>query len=1122
VCIQSWCGPAILDSAATRSLISRRTYEKLGHLKQYQIREIEGEITLADKSTVHSSLLLDLNVVLAGRHHRQSFMVVENLSVNVILGNDYITRAGVVLINARNGYTFSDLVPLDVPLKLYDNSDQLQNILCHVAADEGMSPAQNTCISQGDANEDLSLEQKDKLRETLLGFKDIITDQRVGFTDVHVHKIETGEAKPIQSKPYHASPYRQKVIDQHVEQLLRDDIIEPSTSPWCSPVCLPVKADGTHRFAIDLRKVNKVTTADSYPNPTINEALDAMNGASWFSSIDLKSGYHQVSLHPDSREKTAFRTRRGLFQYKRLVFGAKNSGACFQRTMDKVLEGLQNNILFCYSDDIIIYSKTFEDHIRDVSTVLERLRAHGLTINPKKSLFARRELKFLGHIINQQGVQVDPDKVRAVAEFPRPHDNKKLSTFLGMVSWYARFIPDMSKTARPLNSLRSTKKPGPRFKWTKECQEAFEALKQQLCEAPLLSYPQFDKEFCLQVDASDVGLGACLFQEINGAPQVIAYASKTLNAAERNYSCTRKEALACVWGVEKFHNYLDMVKFKLVTDHQGLTWLFQSSKPTGQMARWILRLQAYDFEIIYRPGRTNYVADALSRNPLPEENQTHVEATAMIVKTSPSPWELLDAKELRMAQEGAEELSDLRQSAEIANSNAIMRDGIIYQPTRDGPKPVIPIALREELLKACHDDVMAGHMGISQTIRRVKAVGVWPGLVKDVSKYVKSCRVCQITKPYNQKPAGLMVPRVASRVIEQVAMDFVGPLPMTGKRHEYILVFTDRYSRWCEFYPVRKATARVVVKALRSFITQFGVPISTLADNATQFRSKLLQEFLKTWNIKGNFITPYHASSNIAERRNRDLKIMLRAYCVENHNTWDEYLEYIRFALNSAVNETTGVSPAELFLGRKISSPVEMKYMTRGEHHPNYEEAFEVDLARMAKVQEYVADRSRKMKEKQARFYNQGRRDVHYVPGQHVLIKAHPISSAVQKHAAKLAAPWTGPYEVLRMFNNVDLELRDIRNHKRIIKRHVCEVKPYVTRTPLLDEELVIAPEIRQPTLHAAEREGALTPTQVQQDQQRAVEFDEESVASSGRPEWQGRLRQRSGIGRREYYQAGF
>jgi hypothetical protein len=398
--------------------------------------------------------------------------------------------------------------------------------------------------------------------------------------------------------------------------MLDKDIIKPSASPWASPIVLVQKKDGTVRLCVDYHKVNSVTRKDAYPLPRIDDTLDTLAGSCWFSTLDLVSGYWQVEVTEADQEKTAFCTPEGLFQFKVMPFGLCNAPATFQRLMDMVLAGLQWSNCLVYLDDVIIPGRTFEEHMENLQSVLERFRNAGLMLKLTKCSFCKKQTSFLGHIVSADGVATDPSKTAKVSSWPQPTSVKEVQQFLGFANYYRRFVRDYAAIARPLHRLTER---GREFLWTEDCQVAFDSLKKSLTTSPVLAFPDLSKPFILDTDASDTGIGAVLSQlSDDGTERVVAYASRTLSKPERRYCVTRRELLAVVYFTRHFRPYLLGRHFTLRTDHGSLTWLWNFREPEGQLARWLERLQEYDFRIVHRPGRKHGNADGLSRSPCPQ------------------------------------------------------------------------------------------------------------------------------------------------------------------------------------------------------------------------------------------------------------------------------------------------------------------------------------------------------------------------------------------------------------------------------------------------------------------------------------------------------------------------
>ena len=457
-----------------------------------------------------------------------------------------------------------------------------------------------------------SKEERKAIRKLLRDYEDVFSKSEfdLGRTHLIEHRIETGDAPPVKLPPRRTPIALAEAERQTLQSLWEKDVIEPSTSPWAAPLVLVKKPDGSTRICVDYRKHNQIITMDSYPLPRITDCLDCLAKATIFSAGDVNSAYYQIPVRKEDIPKTAFITKYGLYQYKVMPMGMKTSPATYQRLMELVLMNLQWQSCIAFLDDFLVFAADFGEHCKRLREVLQRFRNAGLKLKPKKCNFFQREVKFLGHLVNGNGVIPNPDNVRKLLEWPTPTCVTDVQVILGMGNYYRRFVKDYSKRVYPLTQL--TKKDVP-FEWTPECQQAFDDIKTALTSAPIMAHPIPGGEFILDTDASQTTLGAVLSQVQDGVEKVIAYGSRTLNKPERNYCVTDRELLAVRHFVEYYKCYLLGQRFRVRTDHQALRWLFSLREPKNRIARWIEVLSAYDFVVDYRPGVKHGNADAMSR-----------------------------------------------------------------------------------------------------------------------------------------------------------------------------------------------------------------------------------------------------------------------------------------------------------------------------------------------------------------------------------------------------------------------------------------------------------------------------------------------------------------------------
>ena len=558
-------------------------------------------------------------------------------------------------------------------------------------------------------------------------------------------------------------PDRRREVQKLLDEMLTSKVIEHSKSPWASPIVLVRKKDNSLRFCVDYRKLNTVTHKDAYPLPRID---DTLAGSKWFSALDLLSGYWQVEVAEGDRQKTAFCTMEGLFEFRVMPFGLCNAPATFQRLMDLVLAGLQWSHCLVYLDDVIILGTSFEEHLANLQLVFDRLQQAGLKLKPKKCNVLKHRVQYLGHIVSDKGVQADPSKIEKVASWPIPVSTKEVQQFLGLAGYYRRFIKDCAKIARPLHKLTE------QFKWTNDCLASFDMLKQKLTTAPVLTYPDYSKPFILDTDASDTGIGAVLSQVDNeGNERVVAYASRLLSKPERQYCVTKRELLAVVAFTRHFRPFLSGRPFVLRMDHGSLTWLKNFKEPEGQMARWLERLQEFDFTIEHRQGRKHTNADSLSRLPCRQcgrgshTNLVPVAATFLSGETDDikqlqltdqtvGPVLKLMIKQVKPCDSVIKSMSRDTQRLYQIWDQLIIYDEKLYrqfQPPRDDSvtptlQLVVPECKREEVMNEMHAAALGGHLGEEKTLARIRERFYCPGYHKDVCEWCKLCPDCASVK----------------------------------------------------------------------------------------------------------------------------------------------------------------------------------------------------------------------------------------------------------------------------------------------------------------------------------------------------------------------------------------
>ena len=1000
----------LLDSGATRTIIGLPGYELLQRLGLKLVGN-QTNCTVANGQSCSSIGFMQVPFCLMGKTRIIDVLVLPELSHTLILGVDFWKSMEIVPDLNQDIWHFAD------------NADPSQ--VFSIQDESTLTEAQRTTLDNL---------VKEKLSQMGSG---------LGLCKVaeHVIEVEPG-TKPIKQRYYPVSPFKQKIIDEELKNMLEEGVIEPSKSAWSSPVCLVRKKDDSYRFCIDFRLLNACTKKDAYPIPYISAILDRLRDAKYLSSIDIKSAFWTVPLSESSREYTAFTVPgRGLFQFRRMPFGLTNSPATWQRIVDTVLGADLQPSVMVYLDDIILISQDFDEHLRLLELVFDRLHEAGLIVSVDKCQFCRPELKYLGYVVDRQGLRPDAEKVEAIVNIPPPKNVTEIRRFVGTASWYRRFVPNFSATIAPLTNL--TKK-NVRWSWTPECDRAFKAIKESLVSAPILTCPDFSRPFVLQTDASHFGIGSVLTQTFEDGEKVICYLSRSLTKQEMKLTVTEKECLAVIWSVEKLRHYLEGVHFTVITDHHSLLWLHRLKDPQGRLARWALRLQPYDFTLVHRPGKDHIVADFLSRSvPVSVDAVNAKNNDDIDVSLSPTSDKWYNNMFVRLEQQ-----PNKFPSWRVEN-NLLYKYVKASVPDLATPssswKIVVPKDKRHEILTRCHDVPASGHVGIFKTFWKVCQRYYWPKMRTDVSKYVKACKVCAQHKVEQKPPAGLMGDRPnINQPWQCISLDYIGPFPRSRAGNSYVLVVNDYFTKFTMLFPSRSATAKSLSKQVEEGIfLMFGSPQFLMCDNGAQMKSKEFQGLCQRYKTKIFYTASYHPQADPTERANRVVKTMLRSYIQNgNQRTWDENLAAIGCAMRTSRHETTGYTPYFLNFGREhklygqdYAEEVPHVNLDPKEYVKKRQTAF-------LKLYQEVQAKIKSSRVRNQHRYNLRRRPVEYVPGQEVWRKNKSLSDALKYYSAKLAPAFVGPFVIKRKTGSCTYELQDHAGQSKGVW-HVQDLKLY-------------------------------------------------------------------------------
>ena len=780
----------------------------------------------------------------------------------------------------------------------------------------------NTLSKKSDVQNPVCTSHDPEISRIVSKFQDVFKGlgKLKGYTvKLNIDENAIPHAQPQRRVPFHV---RNKVATA-IKELVREGIIEPvpedSPSQWVSPIVVVPKKDSSVRLCVDMRMPNKAIKRVRYPVPTINDINVILNGARYFSKLDLNQAYHQLPLDEESRFITTFTTHMGLYRYTRLNYGTNAAMEIFQHVLQQSLQGVPG--VFNLADDIIIFGSTRQEHDKALECCLARLRDRGLTVNPKKCKFLQPIIEFYGQVFSAQGTCPDPKRIAAIQQMSAPSNAKEVRSFLGMVNYSSKYIKDYATLTASLREL--TKKSVP-FTWTTEHQTAFEQLKLALTQAPVMGYFDLSKDTYVTVDASPMGISAILTQCESGSDdhRVIAYASRSLSAAESRYSQTEKEALSIVWAVEHFHIFLYGKDFTLVTDHKPLEIIYgnSSSKSSARIERWVLRLQPYTFNVKYKPGSEN-AADYLSRHVTDASCSMQEKYTEDYVCfiTHTSVPKAMTIEEIASAtnndrtlqcvraalRTGTWDVPALKRFRHVKDELTVGAQNIVLR----GHRIVIPDSLQQRAIDIAHEQ----HQGISRTKSLLREKIWFPGIDEMVQNTISTCISCQAVSQANP-PEPVKLSEMPNGPWEKVHMDFYGPLP-SG---EQLLVVIDRYSRFPEVEIVKSTKASIVIPKLDRIFSVHGIPKIVMSDNGPPFSSAEFARYATTLGFTHHFSTPYWPQANgEVERFNRCLGKAIQI-AVSEGKVWKQELHRYLFQYRVTPHSITSVAPCELLFNRKV------------------------------------------------------------------------------------------------------------------------------------------------------------------------------------------------------------
>lgn len=1050
----------LIDSGASNNFVNLE-FVRRGHIPLTSTLS-KQTIRLADGSERSSSLTVIGAKLQLGSHHEYgnfTAMPLNGHQFDVILGMPWLKKYNPKIDWVAKRLTFqhenfeappvisSSLLMKTKALKREVRRNAIEHVMLLVLK------ASSKSDSEKETNE--TEKSKEESEHIMQEYDDVFPEELPAHLPISRpidHRIELipGSIPPSRSM-YRMSPKEIDEIKKQLTELLEKGLVQPSKSPFGAPILMVKKKDGTLRMCIDYRALNAITIKNRYPLPRVDELFDRLQGAKYFSKIDLRSGYWQIRIHPEDVSKTAFRTRYGHFEWLVLPMGLTNAPATFMHLMHEIFRPFLDDFVIVFLDDILIYSKNLIDHRRHLRTVLDVLRQHKLYAKKSKCDFFRDHIEFLGHRIDREGIHMMDDKVTAIREWPTPKSIDDIRCFLGTIGYYRKFIKNFSKIAAPMNELLKKDKS---FIWSEVEENAFRNLIEATITAPTLILPDPKLPYVLTADACGYGIGASLMQDQGRGLQPIAFMSKKLSAAELKYPNHERELLALYRALKEWRHYVYGSEFTLRTDHRNLIWLCNQKHLSSRQAHWIQFFQEFQgvLPIEYYAGKLNQVADGLSRRP---DHQPEVTEEINITSVAIHTDQLLD--EIREAIKHDPTIEDLyRHPRQHPHIN--LRNNLVYWK---GTRLYIPNddKLRAKIFHECHDTPISGHLGTAKTTELITKYFYWPGIQEEIKQYVKTCNSCQRNKPSHQVPTGLLQPLpIPDSLWSDISMDLITHLPKSLNGNDCIVVFVDRLSKQFHAIPTNTNVSAVELVSIffREVVRHHGIPSTIVSDRDPRFTAHFWRTIFEMLRTKLAMSTSFHPQTDgQTERANRTIEDILRSYVNSLQDDWDEYLPFAEIAYNKSIQASTGFSPYYLNTGRDLPTLLThaLKDATGVKN-----EAAAVKAERWSEALEKAKENIQKAQTRQITYADEHRRDFSFEVGDRVLLSTANLRSSIIVGAPKLLPKFIGPYTIKKIIsrNAYELELPNTIHIHPVF--HIHLLKPY------LDPNKDFPSRIRNPT----------------------------------------------------------
>jgi hypothetical protein len=1054
---------ALFDTGASHTFININTVKKYmmrtSKLDDVCIKLANGDINEAKNQIKSASIIYNKKRILCNLIVLNSM----NDKYDIVLGINAIRQLGISIdriIQSRLPATKSKFAQslinsIDIDNDFNDDTDQhIVNIvddetndiyIDHISKDDKIFTFHNLELKYNPEFEfnHVSTEHVNNPLQSLtprqlsliMKFKDVFPDkppQQLPPKRNIQHDIKLiDEKKTHMQQVYRCSKNELEQLRKYIDEMIEAGWIRHSTSPHAAPVVFVKKPDGSMRVCVDYRKINANTIPDATIMPNIKESFDRLEGMKFFSKIDFSSGFHQIRMNDESISKTAFTTRYGHFEYTVMPMGLKNAPATFTKLMNSLFQNESDNGILIYLDDILIYSRTIEEHYRLLDKVFTILRNNQLYIKFKKCQFFVNEIDFLGHTITSEGRRPQQAKIDKAIAFPPPTTKKQIQSFLGITNHFRDHIKNYSHVAAPMTDLLSDSL---KFNWTDKQQQSFDKLKQLLAEATTLRPSNSDLPFIIHTDASNVAIGASLEQRIDDklSPVPICFMSSKLNTHEINYPTHEKEQLAIVRALQHFRPYIEGCKIILYTDNKSLEYLKSQKSMSQRQIRWLLEIERHNLIIKYIKGNKNTVADALSRRP-----DYLINSTTLMLKHNDLYADIIQA------QKYDELCNQIKKNDHSNNKNRLKlhdENGVIMQATRI----YVPNQRRiiTEILQQFHD--LRCHIGTDKTTHSIKLQYYWKNMDDDIQKYIKECVKCMQIKPILTKTQGLLQShKIPNRPWQVISIDFVTGLPLSHNSNDCIAVIVDVFSKMTHILPMRTnySTEQFAELFNREVIRHHLFPETIISDRDKYFTSKFWESLMKMTGTNLIRSSAYHPQTDgLTEKTNQTIENMLRSIVNDKNDDWERKLTWVEITINNTINASTQYTPYQLNLTYRPQLPYEHTY-----NESTLSDNAMKTHNHIVETLEKCKQNLNKAQQQQQLHANKKRIHIEFNVGDKVMLSTKNLK--MQLGVRKLSARYYGPFTIIAKNNEVNYKLDLPPRWKVHNNIHVDRLKRYISES---------------------------------------------------------------------------